>query len=226
MLSLLLAMQQGDAAFPNGAFAFSNGIEGLAALKLPFDSAALRRHADASLRYRWAGTDRVVLIHAYRAGPDLRRLAEVDDAMECATLSEPLRNGSRRAGQALLASHVRLATPGAAPLKAAIAERRLVGHLATIQGRVWRAIGLSEAEAIAVSGYQALSGLTSAAVRLGRLGAIEAQAIVRDLLPVVEVCALHLPDPGDGDVELTSFTPLIDIAAMRAADADVRLFAS
>lgn len=31
MLTSLLAMQQADAAFPSGAFAFSNGIEGLAA---------------------------------------------------------------------------------------------------------------------------------------------------------------------------------------------------
>ena len=226
MLSLLLAMQQGDAAFPNGAFAFSNGVEGLAALTLPFDRAALRRHAEAALRYRWAGTDRVALIHAYRAGPRLLRLAEVDEAVECATLSEPLRIGSRRAGHALLASHARLGTAGAAFLKAAIAEGRMIGHLATIQGCLWHAIDLAEAEAVAVSGYQTLSGLTSAAVRLGRLGAIEAQAIVRDLLPVLEACVLHLPDPGDGDVDLSSFAPLIEIAAMRSASADVRLFAS
>ncbi len=225
MLSLLLAMQQADAAFPNGAFAFSNGVEGLASLALPFDRAALRRHAEAALRYRWAGSDRVALIHAYRAGPRIQRLASIDAAIECATLPEPLRVGSRRAGRALLASHARLGTANAALLKAAIEEARLIGHLATLQGCLWRSIGLAEAEAVAISGYQTVSGFVSAAVRLGRLGAIDAQAIVRDLLPVIETCA-DLPDPGDGDVELKSFTPLIEIAAMRSASADVRLFAS
>ena len=224
MLTMLTAMQQGDAAFPSGAFAFSNGVEGLAALPIPFDRAALYRHADATLRHRWAGMDRVALTPAYRAGDSIESLALIDEAIEAATLVEPFRNGSRRAGRALLATHGRLGTPHADALKGAIADGRMIGHLATVQGCLWRAIGLSEREAVAISGYQTVSGLATAAVRLGRSGAIEAQAIVRDMLPVIEACSAPLVPTGAPVFD--SFVPFAEIAAMRSASADLRLFSN
>ena len=224
MLTMLLAMQQSDAAFPSGSFAFSNGIEGLAALPFPFDRAALLRHAGAAIRHRWAGTDRVALIHAFRAGADTDRLATIDAAIDAATLTEPFRTGSQRAGRAFLASHARLGTPSAGLVKDAIADGRMIGHLPTIQGCLWRAIGVCEREAVAISGYQTVSGLASAAVRLGRIGAIDAQAVVRDMLPLIEACDTHLP--ADADLAFDSFVPFIEIAAMRAASADLRLFAN
>ena len=224
MLTTLLAIQQADAAFPSGAFAFSNGIEGLAALPFPFDGAALRRHAEAAIRHRWASTDRIALVQAHRADGMLERLAAIDAALECATLVEPLRTGSRRAGRALLASHARLGTIGAQSLRDVIADGRLIGHLATVQGYLWRAIGLSEAQAAAVAGYQVVSGLASAALRLGRIGAMEGQAVVRDMLPVIAAC-----DPIDADdegLDFLSFVPFIEVAAMRSTSADLRLFAN
>lgn len=224
MLTMLLAMQQGDAAFPSGAFAFSNGIEGLAALPIPFDRVAMRRHADAAIRHRWAGTDRVALVQAYRAASDLDRLAAIDQAIEAATLAAPLRIGSQRAGRAFLASHARLGTRYADVLKAAIADDRMIGHLATVQGCLWRAIGLSECEAVAVSGYLTVSGLASAAVRLGRIGAIEAQAVVQDMLPIIETYGAAAVE--NDDLDFTSFVPFLEIAAMRSASADLRLFAN
>ncbi len=224
MLTMLLAMQQADAAFPSGAFAFSNGIEGLAALPYPFDRDALRRHAEAAIRHRWAGTDRVAMIMAHRAVDDLDRLGNVDDAIEAATLAEPMRTGSRRAGRALLTTHARLGTSQAYDLKTAIAGGHLIGHLATIQGCLWRAIGLSEREAIAISGYQTVSGLATAAVRLGRIGAIEAQGVLRDMLPVIAEYDT-LPLQG-ADLLFDSMIPFIEIAAMRSAQAELRLFAN
>ena len=224
MLTMLLAMQQADAAFPSGAFAFSNGVEGLIALPYPFDRAALQRHADAAIRHRWAGTDRVALVQAHRAGADIERLAAIDQAIEAATLAAPFRAGSQRAGRTFLVSHARLGTPSADLLKVGVADGTLIGHLATIQGCLWRAIGLSEPEAVMISGYQTVSGLASAAVRLGRIGAIEAQAMVRDMLPLIEKVGASAIR--DGDLDFTSFVPFIEIAAMRSATADLRLFAN
>ena len=66
------------------------------------------------LRHRWATSDRVAVALAHRADGDLDRIAEIDRAVEAATLAEPLRTGSKRNGGALLAAHVRLKTPGAA----------------------------------------------------------------------------------------------------------------
>ena len=58
MLQRLIALQQADSAFPSGSFAFSNGIEGLAALLDGLGGAELGHAVEAVLRHRWAGSDR------------------------------------------------------------------------------------------------------------------------------------------------------------------------
>ena len=44
---------------------------------------------------------------------------------------------------------------------------------------------MSEANAILVSGYSTASGLIAATVRLGHVGAVEAQAVLAALLPAI-----------------------------------------
>lgn len=227
MLSRLLSLQQADAAFPSGSFAFSNGIEGLVAGDPAFDTASLIRTLTGLVRFRWAESDRVALILAHRAAPDPARLGRIDAAVEAATLVEAIRVGSRRNGASLLTTHVRLATPGADELRAAIRSGPMLGHLATVQGALWRALGLSEPEAAAVAGYQLVSGTVSATVRLGQVGAIHGQQALQAVLPLVaEIAERPVPEEPDDAIVLTGFTPLIEIAAMRHARADLRLFAN
>ena len=228
MLTTLLAMQHADTAFPSGAFAFSNGVEGVGALPFSFEVDDVRRLVDTTLRHRWYGTDRVALVFAYRTGMNCDRLITVDRAVNAATLPKTLRDGSTRAGRALLASHIRLKTPDATELRVAIKEQRLIGHLPIIQGVLWRGIGLDEPAAIALSGYLTISGMVSAAVRLGRIGALDAQTIVRDALPTVanfvqeEVEEELAVDPDR--LTLHSFMPFMEIGAMRSDAANMRLF--
>lgn len=223
MLSLLPALQQADAGFPSGGFAFSNGIEGLDAMGARLDGPALTGVMEAVLRHRWAPCDRIALAQAWRAGPDVARLAGIDRALEAATLPESLRRGSCRNGAALLAAHVRLGTPGAAALRAALDAEVLLGHLPTLQGALWRASGLDEDAATQVSGYTVASGLSSAAVRLGCLGALPAQAALRDVLPVIAELS-RAPVPGID--RLGGVLPWLDIACARQQGASLRLFAS
>ena len=96
------------------------------------------------------------------------------------------------------------------------------GHLPVVQGLVWRATGMSEAAAVAVSGYSTAAGLISATVRLGRIGGLEAQAV---LAAVLETIA-DLSVPLDPHEEIESFMPWVDAAASRHAHAHLRLFAS
>jgi urease accessory protein len=227
VLSRLLSLQQADAAFPSGSFAFSNGIEGLVASDPAFDTASLIRTLTGLVRSRWAESDRVALILAHRTGPDPSGLGRIDAAVEAATLVEAMRIGSRRNGASLLTTHVRLATTGAEDLRAAIRSGLMLGHLATVQGALWRALGLSEPEAAAVAGYQLVSGLVSAAVRLGQIGAIQGQQALQTVLPLVaEIAERPVAEEPGGAIVLTGFTPLIEVAAMRHARADLRLFAN
>ncbi len=223
MLSLLPALQQADAAFPSGGFAFSNGVEGLDALGMHLNGPALAGVMEAVLRHRWAPSDRIALVQAWRAGSDVARLAEIDRALDAATLPESLRRGSRRNGAALLAAHVRIDTPGASAFQAALKAETILGQLSVLQGALWRAAGLEEDAAIQVSGYTVTSGLASAAVRLGCLGALPAQAALRDVLPIIaELSRAPVPDID----RLGGGLPWLDIACARQQGASLRLFAS
>lgn len=222
MSDLLTILQHADSAFPSGSFAFSNGIEGLAAMNAPLDRGGLQDVVAMLLRHRWATSDRIAVALAHRADGDVDAVAEIDQAVEAATLTEPLRSGSKRNGNALLATHMRLGTPGAAELRSSIDAGKAHGHLPVVQGFVWRARGVNETAAIAVSGYSTASGLIAAAVRLGRIGAVEAQAVLSALLPTI--AALSAPVPPDAVIE--SFMPWVDAAAARQARAHLRLFAN
>ncbi|KQO57608.1 MULTISPECIES: urease accessory protein UreF [unclassified Methylobacterium] len=232
MLQRLIALQQADSAFPSGSFAFSNGIEGLAALLDGLGGAELGHAVEAVLRHRWAGSDRVALVLAHRAAGDLARLAQIDAAMEAACLPEPMRTGSRRNGGALLAAHTRIGTAGADGLQRAVRDGRLLGHLAVMQGALWRSLGLDETAITEIAGYQCATALVTASVRLGLVGAIEAQRILTALMPVLaEIAAQPMQgaardDRESPDIMLVAFTPLIEIATMRHARADLRLFAN
>ncbi|GLK66886.1 urease accessory protein UreF [Hansschlegelia plantiphila] len=221
MISQLLAIWQADAAFPSGGFAFSNGLEGLAAAGDRLSSDELEAVVEAALRRRWATADRVALARAFEAANDLDAVAEIDREVEATMLAEPFRLGSRRNGAGLLAAHARIGTPGARDWQARVRAGRALGHLATTQAVVWSGAGLDRSGAVLASGYMAVSGFMTAAVRLGVIGAIAAQSTVRKLLPVVaELAATPLP----GRIESFSFR--LDIAATRHARGDLRLFAN
>ena len=165
----LAALQHGDSAFPGGGFAFSWGIEGLVADEVVETADDLERVVEDLLLGRWAPFDRVALRRAFAAGLDLDRVTALDREVEAGTLVAGLREGSRQAGRALLGVHVRLATPCAAAYRAMI-DGGAPGHLAVVQGLVWRGLGLSVVSAEALAAWGLVWALVSAAVRLDVIG--------------------------------------------------------
>ena len=148
-------------------------------MNAPLDRSGLENVATTFLRHRWATSDRVALAFAHRANSDLDRVGEIDHAVEAATLSEPLRTGSKRNGNALLAAHVRLQTPGAADLRALIGDGKALGHLPVVQGFVWRARGDERGRCHRwCQAIRRRQDSFAAAVRLGRIGAVEAQTVL------------------------------------------------
>ncbi len=240
MIELLHAIWQADSGFPSGSFAFSGGLEAFYALS-EADATALPALLHDMLALRWASSDRVALSRAHRASGALNvrpasgaldaqlasnsldAIAAADAALEAAILVQPLREGSRRNGMALLAAHERLGTAGARPLRVACRDGQCLGHLAVMQGSLFRAIGMDLPAAIAAAGYGAAASLVTAAVRLGRVGAIEGQRALSGVLPLLAHLAAH-PPPVDAVPE--AFLPLLDIAAARHARAGMRLFAT
>lgn len=220
--TLLLALQFGDSAFPSGGFAFSWGLEGLSADGLIENDGDVAEIIAQQLTLRWNTMDRVLFGRAH-AAEHLATVISTDLAAEAATLSAPMRDGSRRAGRALLGVCARLALPGVAEYRHATADDARLGHLAVMQGLVFRAAGLPLPAAELLSGWAVISGLTSAAGRLGLIGHIQALKMAG---PLRATLADLLATPVAADAELSSFTPLVDIAVTRNARRDMRMFAT
>jgi urease accessory protein len=219
---LLTALQFGDGQFPGGGFAFSWGLEALVA-----DGRLARADFPAfvagQLQYRWGSFDRIVAAHAHAMADDRARLAELDDLADALMTIDSARLGSRRAGGALLGTHVRLGTPGAAALKAGIEAGDAHGHLPVVQGVVFAGVGLDEAAALAVSAYSAAQALCTAAIRLGLIGHLDAQ---RTLLQARPLMARLAAQDRPALEEISTFVPVSDIAMLRHADQAQRLFSN
>jgi urease accessory protein len=218
----LALLQYGDSAYPAGGFAFSWGVEGLAQDGLLSGQAGLDALVFDHLCFRWNTMDRPLLRRAFQA-PDLAAAAAVDRYAEAATPSAEMRDGSHRAGRALLGVSARLGGTLSSGYRAMIAGDHRLGHLPVVQALVYRDAGLGLAESQLLSGWTLVTGLVSAGVRLGIIGHVEAQqsfGSAREIL--AELLASTVPD----DVQPSSFTPLIDIAVSRGPSRHVRMFST
>ncbi len=222
-LRLLTALQHGDSQFPSGGFAFSQGLEASAQLADRLGGFDFAGFVEAQIRHRWAGADRVALLRAYRLAGDTERLAGLDREVEASTFSDSLRAGSRRNGVALLTAHARIGTEGAAAYRAMVQRGDACGHLAVVQGLLWQALGLDEDSVVGMAGYQAVASLATAAVRLGLIGAIEAQAAMTAALGIVAEVSGEAVAEGQ---PLRSFTPLAEIAVALHGSSGQRLFSN
>ena len=90
-------------------------------------------------------------------------------------------------------------------------------------GLVLAGAGLERAPALALSGYGFVSGLTTAAIRLGIASHIDMQQAISAARPVIAALAEDPPPPIN---EVTSFSPLTEIAMMRHGARSMRLFSN
>ena len=219
----LAALQFGDSFFPSGAVSFSLGLEMLYADGIVVDAATLEEFLTDQVMDRWATSERAFLAAAHRACPDWPAVAEIDALQEAMTLPRELREGSRKGGAALLGVHARMETPGAAAYRARLRAGEVHGHLAVVQGVVLAGSGLALARAEAVSLHGLCATILGAALRLGLIGHLDGQIMLRGLRPRM-AALLARPAPAVG--EACSYTPLADVAAARHEEAAVRLFSN
>ena len=214
-------LRHGDSFFPSGATSFSWGLETLCADGIVASANDVEAFLSGQLAGRWASFDWPVTWHAYAHAADLDELARVDALIEAQTLARELRDGSRRAGAALLGVHAELGTPNAGAYKRCVADGGAPGHLALVQGLVWRGSGVARAALGALSGHTLCVGLLGAAVRLGAIGHIDAQRILAGLAGRIAEGLANPPCPVD---EIHVFMPQTEIASMRHETAEARLF--
>jgi urease accessory protein len=168
------------------------------------------------LEGNWHRRDRVLLGRAW-ADPNP---SAADTFAEAVTTMSVLREASRRAGAATLATFAAVIDPGLADYRSRVLAGVAPGHLAVAQAVCFRAAGLTLETAEAVAAWQVVSGITGAALRLGICGHLGAQRVVTTVNPLLLDLLQRQPPP-----EPAAFTAYADIAAQRHDDG-VRLFAS
>ncbi len=151
------------------------------------------------------------------------RVGAIDRELEALTLAAELREGSKRAGASLLTVHEQIGTHGAASYRAAIRAGGALGHLPVVQAVVWRGAGMDEAAVQVASAHTFCVALLGAALRLGTIGHLQAQAVLLSLhARIAEVIAAPVPPVA----AMYACTPAAEIAAMRHEVQASRLFAN
>lgn len=225
--SLLRLLQTTDSAFPSGGFAFSHGLETLSVEGEVRDAAGVEAVLRSQVAPRWLEFDRHFLAAAHAAAGDGdgdgngAALAALDRDCEVQNTVAALASASRRMGRALLTSHARIGTHGAGEALERVRAGTAHGHAPVVQGLIGAGLGLSRAETEAGAFHALIAGHTGAAIRLGRLGALEAQQV---LARAIETFAPRLAEAPPA--EPAAFAPLIDIAAARRSAQSVTLFAT
>ena len=217
----LALLQLGDSAYPAGGFAFSWGLEGLAADGMLADRDQLDRIIADHLARRWATMDRILLRQAFHA-PNCEAIAAVDRFAEAATPSAEMREGSRRAGRALLGVWVRLGGPLSIAYRDRASSDSRLGHLPIVQAVVYRDAGISARRGGTGLGLDAghrprQRRRTAWDHRPYRGAAESARRAPARRAARRDAAADAMP---------SSFTPLIDIAVSRGPPRHVRMFAT
>lgn len=217
-------LQTGDALFPTGAYAHSLGFEESVRLGQVRDEATLAEFLRLQIVPAQAQQELPCLRFACEAR-GLDELCEIDREIDAWKLAQETREASAQLGGRRLAALRKISDDSElAEFQAAIAAGRARGHHLVVCGLQARAGGIPLPVALATYYYQALAAICAAALKLIRIGQDGCQRVLRALNRDAETVvrrSLAVPRADAG-----WFNPLLEIAAMRHARADERLFIS
>ena len=202
----LLVSQLIDSGFPSGGFAHSAGLEACVQHGHVIDANGVYAFATQALAQ--CGRSALPLVTACHAAPDsLKALDGLSDAF----LWNPVANRASRAqGRALLTSVCQSFNNNpVAALEAQVRAEGMAGHHAPLFGRIFNLLDVDLADTQSAFLYIAARGVSSAAVRLGIIGAYEAQGLQRELAPHIRTIMRDCSALGPSEIAQTA--PLIDL---------------
>lgn len=214
-----------DSLFPTGGYAHSDGLEAATAEGAVTGADDLRSWMTTLLDDTLGATEGPAVARAWQAYVDARwaELRALDDELHALRPSSTAREASRAIGTRVLKTWARV---GAAAGDAGVGRLLAVAPAWTLPVAFAAAAASTGADArasVEAFMYTRLAATTSAAMRLMRLGQVEAHTILGESVgripPVAErvLSAPALP---------AAFTPLLDIATMRQQYVTTRLFRS
>jgi urease accessory protein len=219
----LAALQLADSALPLGRFAHSQGLEAFLAAEPDIGEDEISEVVESVVLEGVGPLDGAAVAHAHRAATrgELNGLLELDARLTGRKLTPASRLYSTACGRSLAALVPLLTdTQPAVSFAERVRSDAADGNLAVVEGTLAAALGLSEEEAVLVELRSAAAGLLSAAVRLDRISAFRAQAVVRRLEPTLVAAAREALESG----ELRATLPELELYALAHRRAATRLF--
>jgi urease accessory protein len=220
-------LQFADGLFPAGGYAHSFGLEAYVARELVSDAEGVEQFLRAHLQGSAGPTDAVAVVNALRAtvAGELCECLQLDAVVDAMKAASELREASRQMGRQtarvadalighpIIREFARLASEGLTP-----------SHHCVIFGAVGGAQGWPEHEAAAAYLYSTTAAIVGAALRLIPLGQLKGQLVIRNLTTLIDSLARGATRKSVR--EMASFAPGLEIASMRHAEMDARLFRS
>lgn len=223
----LSLLQFADGLFPSGGYAHSFGLEDYVQAGEIRDMAGVEAFVHAHLEGTAGPCDAVAVVAALALGErgDLDGCLSLDETLDAMRPIAEFREASRQMGRQTLRVAAALTDH---PLLRAVSEfveaGRTPGHHPLAFGLAGSALGWPAEAAPRAYLYSTTALLVGAALRLLPLGQLDGQRILWASGPLIE--RLSRATEGKGPADLWSFAPGLEIAGMRHARLDGRLFRS
>lgn len=224
---LLSLLHFSDSAFPTGGYAHSFGLETYCQEGLVRGREDLERFLVSQIEGSAGPCDATAAVGALRAASrnDLEACRDLDVRLEAMKPVKEFRDGSRQMGRQTLRVAAALTGESRLVCYAADVDNGLApGHHAVAYGLASAALGWEAEWAATAYLYSTTALLVGAALRLLTMGQMEGQRVLWGLHPVIERVAREAAAREAGD--LWSFAPGIEIAGIRHASLEMRLFRS
>jgi urease accessory protein len=225
--TLLRLLQLVDSGFPTGAFSFSNGLEGVAALDLLAGEADVSALIETQIAEGLAGIELPAVFEAHLAARDgdLVRVKHVDELLTALKPIPAFRAASVKVGRRFLESASPLIqSPFISWYHDLVRAGQTEGHHATVVGVVFESAGIDDDTTALALAAAFLQGQTAAAVRLGLIGQNAALRLVSGSHPaLVSAVASARERPLE---EWSAYQPMLDLVGLRQPELTGRLFAS
>jgi urease accessory protein len=223
----LAVLQFADGLFPAGGFAHSLGLETYVQDGLVTDRTGLEAFVTAHLEGASGPADAVAVAVALRlaVAGDVLGWVELDERLEAMKPVPETREASRQMGRQTLRVAVSLGADAfLADLARAVADGLAPGHHAAVFGAALGRAGAAPGLAAAAYLHSTAALLVGAGLRLMALGQVDGQRVLAAVRPRIARLAAAAATATPAD--MWSFTPGLELASLRHATLDSRLFRS
>jgi urease accessory protein len=225
-ISLLTGLRFVDSFFPSGGYAYSSGLEAAVQGGAVRNAEELSRFVVESLTTGIGEREAVAagLAHDAWVSDTLEIAFTADRELDAMKLGRESRTASRQMGRQV----IRLAAEQndrhllIDDYLAAVEAEQTPGHVPVSLGLTLAAAGWSKEDTIAAFLYQAATGCVAASMKLLPLGQREGQRLLDGWMPVIQ----QISHRAALQRELSSWSPIQDIYAMRHSRLESRLFRS